>query len=1796
MKRTPTLNLQKILPALKHVLILISTVFCTINVMSQTVPCNQRAIANASFAYTGGGAEPARWDVNQASSTGFSIDQTAYTYTSTGNFSSQNIDWANPNSNLNNSRQYAIVRNPKDLNPQYANIPTDGMMVINPRQGQDDQFAQFQIGNLQPLQTYYVEIKVYNVISAPSTGPGGCNQWCNWNNELKIKWEGNANNAHDGQSNTNWTGSNGDNVASGGWDAWGNQNSHIMRVTPAGSYAILTGQMTLGDKTNGFTFTFYKQDGSSTMPVVLGIDYIKVYGCQQEAINVSGGTTNVCEATEITLTAQGIGSEGSVYSWYKNGTLIPGRTSDTLNVVSAIGPGTQDNYRAKGEWDTASVTLTSKICCSSVGGTSDEVYRQSFNALTYVCPTGGTPDGSRHGGYADIPDKGTKNFIDAAYTYAGSTCNSLNDGQYAVVQSSFAGNYWQNRPEVKDHTGGSGSGALFINATGNVNSVFYKSNFDNLCQNTRYEFTVWYASLATGSETKPSMEFAIYNGATKVDAVQTGVIPANEQWYEASVTFVTPSTGSPTYTLQVTNLVGSASAGNDLMIDDIVVKKCTPSINLYHSGTKDTALSTCSNTPVPLKVTTFYDLPLAITGSSSGVVYYQWMSASSPNGPWTNIGNPERTGVYSATPTTTTTYYRAKVSSDSVRAANGQPPLASECGNDGMTYSFKLVKGQGNLNPAATGGGAFCPGGSILLFGNPDTGDEWKWMKGSTFSTATVIPGRDYSDSNQNKGYSKIFVPGDEGNYYFVAKNADGCEAYASVTVIAYPVPNISGPTTVCQGGSIQLTETTGAIPATVNPWTSSPVLTASVDNTGKVTSQLLIGDALITFRNSNGCQDTLTIWVNAIPTISGTTTVTAGSTSQLTGDGTPAASAPWTSSNTGVATIDNTGKVSAIAAGTTTITYTNSNGCQKTVTVTVTTLPTITGNLSVCLNKTTQLTGSPTAAASNAWVSSNTSVATISNSGLVTAVSVGTSKIIYTNSNADTVSAVVTVNDLPTITGTLAVSTGSTSQLTGSPTAAASNAWVSSNTSVATVSNTGLVSGLVDGTTTITYTNSNGCTTTAVVSVSSSPIISGKLTVCVNGTTKLSATTSPATPTAWSSSDLTVATIDNTGLVSGKKAGTTTITYLDAAGNDTTATVTVNDLPVISGSQNVCAQTSTTYTASGTPAATNPWSTSDASIASINQTNGKILALKGGAVTITYTDINGCSAGLPVTVNALPLITGNAELCQNSTTQLASTATAAASNAWVSSNGGVASVSNAGLVTAISTGTTIITYTDNNTCTDTMQVTVDAIPSAPTGTPTQPSCTTATGSITVTSPASGVTYSFDNGNSYQASATVGNLLPNTYQLVVKSIAGGCISSSQSVTINQPPVIPQAPAANITQTSCTSATGTIAASSTTPNVEYSFDNGATFQPGGTSSALVAGTYQVLVKEISGGCVSTATTAIINTQPTAPADPQLNIVQPTCTNTNGFITVVNAQNNATYSFDNGVTYQTSATSGALSQGNYQVIGKSNAGGCLSNAAPAPINAPPAIPPAPTVGNNGIVKYCQQDLAQPLTANGTNLTWYNSFGASIGTTAPTPLTDQGGSTTYYVTSSNGICESPRTGITVTVSAVSAYAGGPVVAVEEGKSARLNGQASGTGTLTISWSPATYLNRTDIDTPTVTPLKDKLYTMKVTTADGCSDTSSVQVLILKIPVIPNAFSPNGDGINDKWVITNLEGYEGSTVSIFNRYGQLLYEVAGLSYSNNAWDGTVHGNPVPVGTYYYIIKLVDGKKPISGSISVIR
>ncbi len=105
-------------------------------------------------------------------------------------------------------------------------------------------------------------------------------------------------------------------------------------------------------------------------------------------------------------------------------------------------------------------------------------------------------------------------------------------------------------------------------------------------------------------------------------------------------------------------------------------------------------------------------------------------------------------------------------------------------------------------------------------------------------------------------------------------------------------------------------------------------------------------------------------------------------------------------------------------------------------------------------------------------------------------------------------------------------------------------------------------------------------------------------------------------------------------------------------------------------------------------------------------------------------------------------------------------------------------------------------------------------------------------------------------------------------------------------------------------------------------------------------------------------------------------------------------------------------------------------------------------------------------------------------------------------------------------------------------------------------------------------------------------------CSDTDRVIISFIPQQIeIPNVFSPNQDDLHDRWVINNSELFSNISIQVFNRWGTLVFESISGDYTNaNAWDGTYNDKPLPVATYYYIIRLNDGSEPFKGPVTILR
>ena len=187
-------------------------------------------------------------------------------------------------------------------------------------------------------------------------------------------------------------------------------------------------------------------------------------------------------------------------------------------------------------------------------------------------------------------------------------------------------------------------------------------------------------------------------------------------------------------------------------------------------------------------------------------------------------------------------------------------------------------------------------------------------------------------------------------------------------------------------------------------------------------------------------------------------------------------------------------------------------------------------------------------------------------------------------------------------------------------------------------------------------------------------------------------------------------------------------------------------------------------------------------------------------------------------------------------------------------------------------------------------------------------------------------------------------------------------------------------------------------------------------------------------------------------------------------------------------------------------------------------------------------------------------------------------------------YIYTTNNGCRDSAEASIVVHPYPI--VNAGPDRFVLEGDAVVFQPQVFG-NELRYAWSPPLHLLDSSVLNAVSTPLSDIQYLLTVTGRGGCSATDDVQVKVLRSPGIPNAFSPNGDGINDTWQIMYLENYPAATVEVFDRYGRQVL----MSYGyRKPWDGKFNGQSLPVGTYYYIINPRNGRKTYTGSVTILK
>ncbi len=461
---------------------------------------------------------------------------------------------------------------------------------------------------------------------------------------------------------------------------------------------------------------------------------------------------------------------------------------------------------------------------------------------------------------------------------------------------------------------------------------------------------------------------------------------------------------------------------------------------------------------------------------------------------------------------------------------------------------------------------------------------------------------------------------------------------------------------------------------------------------------------------------------------------------------------------------------------------------------------------------------------------------------------------------------------------------------------------------------------------------------------------------------------------------------------------------------------------------------------------------------------------------------------------------------------------------------------------------------------------------------------------VTVTGAPGPFEFSTDGGVTWQLSNVI-NLPQGSHIIKYRQVGGTCVGTTTVVIGADPNLV--SGTYNVTNVLCNGQTNgsiTVAGQHGTGVYEYSINGGTSYQSSGTFTNLAAGIYNIRVRDNSGCIRDTSIEVIAPLAISATIDTR----DATCSSTpNGQLNIeaLGGSNTYQYSID-GTNFQASPVFNVF-EGTYTITIK-DANGCTKTYTEV-INLNNTL----SVQSRLDTTICfGASVNLGTTGNADTYTWSGPGLSNPSTQSPVATPTSLGVSTYTLNAALGHCTATETVLITVESQVNVNAGGNQ-SIISGEQVQLNSTVTGANTYLWTSNPndAT-ISSTTITNPTATPLVTTTYTLTATNAAGCTATDDVVITVIPYCIrVRNAFSPNGDGVNELWqVYDQYDCLNNVTVHVYNRYGNAVYESKDYK---NSWDGKYKGKPVPDGTYYAVIEftLISGKKILSKTdVNIIR
>ncbi len=348
-----------------------------------------------------------------------------------------------------------------------------------------------------------------------------------------------------------------------------------------------------------------------------------------------------------------------------------------------------------------------------------------------------------------------------------------------------------------------------------------------------------------------------------------------------------------------------------------------------------------------------------------------------------------------------------------------------------------------------------------------------------------------------------------------------------------------------------------------------------------------------------------------------------------------------------------------------------------------------------------------------------------------------------------------------------------------------------------------------------------------------------------------------------------------------------------------------------------------------------------------------------------------------------------------------------------------------------------------------------------------------------------------------------------------------------------------------------------------------------------------GTISVNAGNVSGNSANTSITVVVKASPNLSLQPAGPIhICPDAAPISIQSTIDTAYTYQWYFNGWPILSATHADYSVITPGSYHVfISAQNGCADSSQALQLIVDAAPA---KPSISVSGPQAFCEGGEVTINTTLNSGILW--STGAN---SQQIYVTETG---TYFVNAvgSNG-CQTPSDTVQINVWSKATADAGRDTFLFKGESITLNG----TVYMNALWTPGASLNDSTIANPVASPLQATVYALLATTDKGCTARDTVLVNVLPAPFLapPAAFTPNGDGNHDTWVIKNSEHAHAYRLQIFDRYGAKVFLWQGDVYT--PWDATFQGKELPDADYYYTLEYTqtDGvNQAIQGAVTIIR